>query len=187
MTVRALLSVLVATVMTLAATSAFAQDAEPAYTPHRYSRAELINFGAYDTPPLKFNWTVEDVQQKPVANRLDFVLTVDANFGEVVDTLKKAYLANKEVAQLAPGVLPFQTKRALKVIGHTDVDNTDPARFTLGGKGMSRRFVVDISSKGTKTQITIENVMHGQLYSGLVPSRAPFKPSGAKPVHLLYN
>jgi hypothetical protein len=35
--------------------------------------------------------------------------------------------------------------------------------------------------------LVLQNIMVGQLFSGVVPARAPFTPKGAEPVNFLWN
>lgn len=161
-----------------------AVDAKP-WTPHEYSRSELINFGTYDAPPLVFEWDVVEVSQKPVNQRLDFVLTFAEDYDTVTGFLRDAYAAQQPVAKLAPEVMGMQTQRELVIVGLSTGD--DPARFTLSGKGMNRRFTIDVTDEGGRAVIRLHNIVMSRLFSGVVPSVTPFQPVGAAPVPLLWQ
>lgn len=190
MTTRApLFSVCLVLLITLSASAGFAQSPAAAdgapYTPHKYSRSELIQFGTYDEPPIAFNWQVSDVRQKSQDNRLDFVITVDADMPTVVNFLEEGYRDQKPVARLVDDIMPFTPSRELLVVGHNTTSGTK--RFTLSSTGMTRRFVLDIHPAGAQTELVLQNVVLSRLFSGLVPARAAFSPRSAQPVHLLYN
>lgn len=184
--IRPLLSLLTLLLATSFATDALAQSdpSDPLYTAHQYSRAELISLDSFDQPPLTFKWTLADITQVPVSARMDFVLTLDADAQTVLNFFEQQSKANAPVATLHPKVLPFETNRELIVLGRSL--NATPARFTLGGTG-THRFVIDVSADGTQTKIVVQNTMDNQIFSGVVPPRAPMTPKDANPVRFLWN
>lgn len=172
--------------MSLGATSALAQSSgldEP-WTGQTYPREELINLGSYDSLPVKFPWKVVEERQVPVDSRLDFVLTLDEDPQEVLQQLEDAADNRRQVATLAEGAVPFQRNGELRVLGHSVGDT--PVRFTLGGDG-SYRFQIEVSAEGAQTQLVLRNFIMAELFSGVVPARAPFKPRSADPVNFLWN
>jgi hypothetical protein len=186
MTTRALLFLFCLVPMTFLATVSFAQDGKP-YTPREYPRSELIDFGTYDSPPLEFDFEMIDVKQQPEDTHVNFVMTLNADYATVVNYFKDAYTNQTPAARIAPGIMPFQTARELVVVGHTSVDPTAQAGFTLSGKEMTRRFTIEVNDDAGKTILTMKNIVMSRLFSGVVPARTGFKPAGAKPVGLLYN
>jgi|GEM_PF-6599517 len=180
------LFVLTLVLATSFATNALAQSDQsgPLYTAHQYSRAELISLDSFDEPPLKFKWNVADISQIPVSARMDFVLTLDTDANTVINFFEQQSKKNAPVATLQPNVLPFESNRDLIVMGRSL--NATPARFTLGGTG-THRFVIDVSADGTKTKIVVQNSMDNQIFSGVVPPRAPMTPKDANPVRFLWN
>jgi hypothetical protein len=172
--------------MTFLTSPASAQDAQP-YAPREYSRSELINFGHYDHPPLVFDFETIDVEQQPEAKHVNFVVTLDADFATVIAYFTDAHTNQTPAARIAPGIMPFQTMRELKVVGLTHANANNPAGFTLSSKAMTRRFTVEVSDKGGRALLTMRDVVMSRLFSGVVPARSGFKPAGAKSVGLLYN
>lgn len=199
--IRSALFILTLAAGTLFATSAAAQstglsgvgqggggdnfDANAPYTAKEYSRSELINLGTFDTPPIQFKWDVMEVRQKPVGARMDFVITIDASLDSVISFFEGQSKKNESVATLQPNILPFESNRDLIVIGRSR--NATPARFTLGANGGTHRFTIDVSADGAQTKVVLQNIMISQLFSGVVPSRAPMTPIDAKPVNFLWN
>ena len=186
MNTRALLFSFGLLAMTLSASPGFAQDEKP-YTPHQYSRSELINFGTYDQPPLRFEFDTIDVKQRPEEHHVDFVVTLDADFQTVIEFFEDAYANRAPVATLASGVMPLQSNRDVVILGKLHPKPNEPVRYTLGHKKMTQRISVDIADAGGKTTITMKNLVMSRLFGGVVPSRVGFKPQGAEAVGLLYN
>lgn len=175
------------TILLSSASAALAQGPGPEkpYAPHTYSRDELITLGTYDAPPIQLKWRLVETRQIPVHDRLDFVLTFDENSSAVIDFLRKSFRERTGVGTLVPGVLPFEMDRELRVIGQ-GVDNL-PARFTLSTAQAVHRFIIDVEARGGQTEVIVHNLMTAQLFSGVVPARAPFTPRGAAPVRFLWN
>lgn len=156
-----------------------------AYSAHTYSRDELITLGSYDAPPIQLTWQLVDARQIPTHDRLDFVLTFNESSTTVIDFLRKSFRERTSVGVLVPGVLPFEKDRELRVIGQ-GVDDL-PARFTLSTSQAIHRFIIDVETRGAQTDVVVHNVMTAQLFSGVMPARAPFTPRAAAPVRFLWN
>ena len=157
--------------------SVFAQD-KP-YTPKAASVGTLIQSSSYQESPILLSF--EELERKTVVNgrRLDFEHTYKVAYSEILDYFIAAFKEQKEISALRPEVVPHF------VVGIAPAGDT--ARFTLGSKEIPIRFTIDVRPDGYNSVVTVQNAVFSQLFSGIMPARAGYKPTDAKEVSFRWN
>ena len=163
---------------------------EKPYEPRSFSRTDLIHLGNYKSPPLEFPYPVLSTTQVAVGSRFDFRIVYDVPFADFIAVLAPSDTPT-EVAQISAASLAANhsdlspDKRGLRVFGR-QIHQT-PQRYVLGSDHVVHRFVIDVSPAGSQTTVQMRSAIFGQLFGGVVPSRSPFAPIGAKPVSLRWQ
>src|SRR5690606_19108555 len=132
----------------------------------------------YRESPLQLKYPLLETRQVVRGPRLDFEHVYDVPYETFVKEMTDAYENHKPVSTLRPGAIPYLNVRELFIHGvNYNADNV--LRLNLGIKDMPLRFSMDIVPDQNRTIVTIHNAFFSELYSGVMPARAGYKPKDA--------
>lgn len=161
--------------------------AEPPYAPRKLDASQLLNPSTYQHAPIRLDqWTLVGTDTVAHHSRLDFELRYDVDYWEMIEFFEDAWKHRKPVTVLDPDVFPNAKNPELIVFG--TMVNGDKSRFTLGHPDLPYRFTIDVRpDDNAKAVVVVHNAIYSIIYSGVMPARTPFRPSGAKEVPFRWN
>ena len=170
--------------MLLASVEATAQD-KP-YSAKVASYSSLLKPASYRESPLQLQYTLVEARQVVRGPRLDFEHVYNVPYEQFVEEMTRAYTDQIAVSALRPGAIPYLQTSELFVFGMNETRDRG-LRFTLGLKDVAMRFSFDVTPDQNRTVVTIHNAVFSELYSGVMPARAGYKPKDAESVSFRWN
>ncbi len=160
---------------TCCAATAFA---EAPYSPKKTSIGDVIKTATYDTVPIKLSeFKLVATRSVVVKRRLDFELSYDVDYWELIEWFEASYKAKKFVSVLDPSIFPNAKAPELRVYGKSG--SGDLMKFTLGNPDLPYRFDLSVRpDEQSKAVVVVQNAVYSAIYSGLMPARSPFAPAG---------
>lgn len=159
---------------------------EKPYSARPADFSTLIKPATYRESPLQLKYTLVETRQVVRGPRLDFEHVYDVPYDTFVKEMTEAYENHQPVSALRPGAIPYLNVRELFVHG-VNYTGKDILRFNLGIKDMPLRFSLDVVPDQNRTIVTIHNAFFSELYSGVMPARAGYKPKDARSVPFRWN
>ena len=169
-------TVIIAALLTLAAAPA---SAETPYSAKAASISQLIQPARFKEVPIAFpDFTLTNTKSVATPHgRLDYELYYDVDYWEFVEWMEKNFRESKMVSALNTDVFPYVASRELKIVGRGESNGY--MRFSMSSPQLPYRFDLRIRSDDqSKAVVVFGNALFATIYSGVTPSRAPFKPAG---------
>lgn len=152
--------------------------AQSPYAPQKASISDIIKPATYERVPIKLP-EFQLVNTRMVVNkkRLDFELSYEVDYWELVEWFEAQWKAKKFVSILDPNIFPNANAPELRVYGKSG--SGDFMKFTLGNPELPYRFDIRVRpDEQSKAVVVVQNAIYSVVYSGLMPARASFKPAG---------
>lgn len=156
------------------------------YSPKAADYSSLLKPASYKESPLQLPYPLIEARQVVNGPRLDFEHVYDVPYMQLIDELEKAFKGQEPLTMLRPGAIPYLNNAELYVMGISQTPSGD-RRIVLGMKDVALRFSFDVISDSGRSIVVIQNAIYSQLYSGVMPARAGYKPADAQSVPFRWN
>ena len=169
---------MIALTLAVCVSSSQSAAADTPSSPRKASISDLIKTATYDRVPIRLNeFTLTNTRSVVNKQRLDFELTYDVNYWDLVAWFETHYKEKQPVSILDPDIFPNAKAPELRVYGKSGAG--DQMNFTLGNPELPYRFDIRLRpNEQSKAVVTVHNAINSMIYSGLMPARAPFAPAG---------
>ena len=157
-----------------------AQEHDQPWTPKKFQRSELIDFGDFEESPLVLPWSVKRIDDLPTHSRIDYKHVLDAPYSDVKKHFDDAYSSQDPAVKLRKALVPQGKKPDLRVLG--EADTHEGRTYTLGNKDLRRDFAIRLVEEKGQAILIFKNMTVTQVYGSGVPGLAPFKPIDADPI-----
>lgn len=150
---------------------AVAQD-KP-YSPKPADWSSLLTPASYVESPLELEFPKIETRRVVNGARIDFEDVYDVDYTQLIIYLDNAYKNQTPVAVFRAGAIPYSNAKEAIVIG---VQAGNSVKYTIGSRDLPLRFTIEVRPDKNHTIVTLQNAISSQLYSGLMPARAGYKP-----------